>query len=314
MDVLEDASCAKVQADYGAGQMRNSKTADSGGKTVLEDPIMLSQLLNGYVDIEIIKNIRPQDITDVTNRFLPMFTEERDADVVKRVHIDSCGEKIDFFIALIEHKSGVDYNVVMQLLRYMTLIWEDFEKEQEKIHKGISKTKKFKYPPVLPIVYYEGRDKWTASLELPDGYLDEIQKKSPDEALAVIAKVIAVMLRKQNVPEDDISKMVDQIKRRKPMGLFDGWQGFDVQEERRNGGEIKVIQQVCAKISMGQDVAQIAKDLVEEESHIQSIYDVASKFAPNYDAEKIYEEMTKAKEKAKEEAADRNTAKEPAKV
>ncbi|MBR1914418.1 MAG: Rpn family recombination-promoting nuclease/putative transposase, partial [Lachnospiraceae bacterium] len=37
-------------------------------------------------------------------------------------------------IALIEHKSTVDYNVSMQLLRYMVYIWEDYEKEQEKLH------------------------------------------------------------------------------------------------------------------------------------------------------------------------------------
>ena len=37
-----------------------------------------------------------------------------------------------YLIALLEHKSAVDYNVTMQLLRYMAYIWEDYEKEQEK--------------------------------------------------------------------------------------------------------------------------------------------------------------------------------------
>lgn len=30
--------------------------------------------------------------------------------------------------SLIEHKSYVDYNVVMQILRYMVYIWEDYLK------------------------------------------------------------------------------------------------------------------------------------------------------------------------------------------
>ena len=48
----------------------------------------------------------------------------------------------------------------------MTFIWEDFEKQSEKKRKGISKTKGFKYPPILPIVYYEGTGDWTAATNL----------------------------------------------------------------------------------------------------------------------------------------------------
>lgn len=73
-----------------------------------------------------------------------------------------------FVIALIEHKSTVDYNVSMQLLRYMVYIWEDYEKEQGKLHSGISKSKDFKYPPILPVVYYEGRADWNAAISLKD--------------------------------------------------------------------------------------------------------------------------------------------------
>ncbi len=40
------------------------------------------------------------------------------------------------------------------------------------------------------------------------------------------------------------------------MGLFDEWQGFNVQEERRNGEEIKLIKQVCKKIQLGQKTAE----------------------------------------------------------
>ncbi len=80
------------------------------------------------------------------------------------------------------------------------------------------------------------------------------------------------------------------------MGLFDGWEGFDVQEERRigqtKGEEIKLIKQVCKKLSLGQDIFQIASDLVEAPDHIQEIYGIAVKYAPEYDSEKIYNELT----------------------
>ena len=69
-------------------------------------------------------------------------------------------------VSLIEHKTNVDYNVCMQTFRYIVYIWEAYEKEMEQIQSGISKLKDFKYPPVLPIVYYEGSKRWTAPLDL----------------------------------------------------------------------------------------------------------------------------------------------------
>lgn len=53
----------------------------------------------------------------------------------------------------------------------MVYIWEDYEKEMERQHRGISKTKGFRYPPVLPVVYYEGKEKWSASGNLKDRIL-----------------------------------------------------------------------------------------------------------------------------------------------
>ena len=70
-----------------------------------------------------------------------------------------------YLISLIEHKTEVDYNIHMQIFRYMVYIWEKYERDEEKKHRGSTKRKGFMYPPILPIVYYEGTAKWTAPLE-----------------------------------------------------------------------------------------------------------------------------------------------------
>ena len=151
----------KMQGDRNSGQrIENRKPHDSSSKLIFGDAELCSQFLRNYMDIPILKNVRAEDIEDVTNRYVPMFTEERNSDTVKRVKISE--KDTLYFISLIEHKTKVDYNVSMQLLRYMVYIWEDYEKEMEKQHKGVSKTKDFKYPPILPIVYYEGAGQWTA--------------------------------------------------------------------------------------------------------------------------------------------------------
>ncbi len=147
-------------------QLSNSKPHDSSSKLIFGNAELCSQFLRNYMDIPLLKNVRAEDIEDVTERYVPMFTEERNSDTVKRVKISE--NNTFYFVSLIEHKTKVDYNVSMQLLRYMVYIWEDYEREMERKKKGISKTKDFRYPPILPIVYYEGAGKWTAPCNIRD--------------------------------------------------------------------------------------------------------------------------------------------------
>lgn len=148
-------------------QISNSQIRDSSSKIIFGDPHLCSQFLRGYVNIPLLKDVQPEDIEDVSERYVHMFVEERNSDVVKKVRLKE-SETSFFLVSLIEHKSQVDYNVIMQILRYIVFIWEDYEKEQEKEHSGISKTKDFKYPPVLPIIYYDGTADWNDGLKLED--------------------------------------------------------------------------------------------------------------------------------------------------
>lgn len=159
----------------------NRKARDSSSKLIFENPILCAQFLRGYLDIPLLKEVQPEDIEDVSERYVHMFTEERNSDVVKKVHIKSDGTPF-FLISLIEHKAKVDYNVVMQVLRYMVFIWEDYEKEQERQHTGISRTKEFKYPPILPVVFYDGTEDWTAATSLHERVLlsDIFKEYIPD--------------------------------------------------------------------------------------------------------------------------------------
>lgn len=165
----------------GKSFFRNSRLRDSGSKMIFDDPILCAQFLRDYVDIPILKDIRPEDIEDVSERFVPLIGEERNADTVKRINL--YGRTPVYLISLIEHKTEVDYNISMQIFRYMVYIWEDYEKEMERAYnRGISRTKNFKYPPVLPIVYYEGREEWGASPQLKDRILcsESLQEYIPN--------------------------------------------------------------------------------------------------------------------------------------
>ncbi|MDE7284739.1 MAG: Rpn family recombination-promoting nuclease/putative transposase [Lachnospiraceae bacterium] len=251
----------------------NEKVKDSSSKIIFKDPILCAQFLRGYVDIPILKSVKPEGIEDVSERFVHMFAEERNSDVVKKVYIEM-NETPFFLVSLIEHKSDVDYNVVMQILRYMVFIWEDYEKEMERQHRGISKSKSFKYPPILPVIFYDGADNWTAAAELHERILfsDMFAKYIPDYLLSIIAQVVEILLVKLNVPIEESEAFTRRIKERKMGELLAHFQGWDVQairKESREEGIEKLVKAMNVVIdsketAMRQLVAQY--ELSEEEA------------------------------------------------
>ncbi len=346
----------------------NRQVQDNSSKLIFGNAELCAQFLRDYIDIPLLKDIRAEDIEDVSERYVPLFTSEREADTVKRVRLSDSQSL--FFVSLIEHKTEVDYNVVMQLLRYMSYIWEDYEKEAAKQNQSCSR-KDFRYPPILPIVYYEGKGEWTAVTNFKDriflndvfakyvpdfcyelvrlhDYTDEqlMQKKDeislimllnklqeaadfkrlPDiremsgniwektskELLDLIAKVTTVLLYRLNLPQDEVEEVISRIKERKMPELFEHFKGYDVQETRkearqegreegrkegRKEGERRLLMaQICKKLRRDQDVFQIADALEEECSVIEAICQIARKYGPDYDEEKIYAEYYGADE------------------
>ena len=308
---------AKSSQPKGNQIVKNLKAKDNGAKLIFDDPILCAQFLRGYVDIL-------------------------------------------YLIAIVEHQSKVHYDMSFRLLRYIVMILTDYEKEQEMLCPGITKTKDFKYPPILPIVYYEGTEKWTAvrnfkdrvhlsdalgkyipsfeylvvpltsysnqdlvekgdelSLiflinklrsseefrnlkEIPQEYFDNLEKNTPDYLLKLIGKIIAVLLYRMNVPRKEVEEFTDQITRREFDMLFDSFEAYDVQETRRisreegreEGEQRKLIQLICKKLEKNVAVSEIADMLEEDVETIQEISNVASKYAPEYDIDKIMAELS----------------------
>ena len=126
---MEVTELIETESEEKRKGISNSKPKDSFGKTIFKNNVLCAQFVREYTNISSLKNVQPEDIEDISSRFTHMFTEERDADVVKKITIDK-KEMPFYLITLIEHKSKVDYNVVMQVLRYMVYIWEDYERRE----------------------------------------------------------------------------------------------------------------------------------------------------------------------------------------
>ena len=140
--------------------VKNTKVKDNAAKLIFDDPVLCADFLRGYTDIEVLKNVQPEDIEDISERFLSMWQEGRDSDSVKRISLRD-GASL-FLITIIEHQSKVYYDMSLKMLRYIVMVLTDYEQEQERFDHGSTKRKDFRYPSIIPIVYYEGSESWNA--------------------------------------------------------------------------------------------------------------------------------------------------------
>lgn len=53
----------------------------------------------------------------------------------------------------------------------------------------------------------------------------------------------------------------------------------------------RLVNQICKKLKKGMSVTQIAEAVEEDEARVQEIVDVSQKYAPDYDVEKIVQEL-----------------------
>ena len=81
--------------------------------------------------------------------------------------------------------------------------------------------------------------------------------------------------------------------------MFDNFQAYDVQETRRvsreegriEGEQLLLIKLVIKKLEKNYSAEQIAEILEESLDTIQPICDIALQQAPDYDADKVFEEL-----------------------
>ncbi|MDR1531062.1 MAG: Rpn family recombination-promoting nuclease/putative transposase, partial [Clostridiales bacterium] len=136
-----------------------TKARDNGFKIIFGDHNMFADFLRDFIKIDLFKGVQANDIEDITERFLPLFQEGRDSDTIKTVRLKGGST---YVMVVLEHESRVNYRQAFKMLQYITLFYDHYEKEENKKSTGASFRKDFKYPAVLPVVFYDGGGNWTA--------------------------------------------------------------------------------------------------------------------------------------------------------
>jgi len=159
------------------------KARDNSAKMILAEPELFAEFLRDFIPVDILKDVSPNDIEDISERLLSLISEQKDGDTIKRINLK--GSQPIFVIAIVEHESKVNFRAPFKMLLYIALILDDYEREANKEAKEktgtdskITLTKDFKYPPILPIIFYDGEDNWTAERNFLDRTeMSEIFKK-----------------------------------------------------------------------------------------------------------------------------------------
>ena len=280
------------------------KIKDNIFKTVFQEPKLFVEFLENFIPIEILKNISPDNIDDISERYIPLFSENKDSDTVKRINLN--GENL-FVISILEHESEVNYKSSFKMLIYIAYVLDDYIKENDKrYYEEIEKNERtnlklsthidFEYPPILPIVFYDGADKWTSEIyfanktkmseifkkyipkfeyelvslndyskddlvkynnvmslimlmdkvrrsedmgimfkDLPENYVEVIcdEAKIPPPLLKIISDCIRLLLKRVDVPADEIDAVTEKIYARRVNDMFEILDGYSVTKTRK---------------------------------------------------------------------------------
>lgn len=236
----------------------NTSPKDSSAKLIFDNHILCAQFLRDYVDVELLKDVQPEDIEDISERFLWLWQESRESGSVKKIHLKGKeGADTLFVITLIEHQSRVDHDMILPIVFYDGPgMWTAAVNFQERVYLNETLGEyipSFRYL-VVPLSRYTNEeligkkdelslvmlvDKLQSAAdfrtlkELPEGYLEEIARESPESVLKLIGKILAVLLVRLNVPREEVEEFTDRIERREFGMLFEHFEAYDVQETRR---------------------------------------------------------------------------------
>ncbi|AOR95218.1 transposase [Clostridium butyricum] len=194
---------------------------DVGYKHIFSHKATFLEFLRSFTKKEWANLIKEEDLILVDKSYILSDFEEEESDILYKVKID---DKEVIFYVLLEFQSKVDFQMPMRLLFYMTEVWRDILKNTD---KNTRKRKSFKLPAIIPIVLYNGKNKWTAKMnfkEILSGYelfednildfnymLFDINRYDDDELINMSNLVSAIFLLDQEMNEEELIRRLRKI-------------------------------------------------------------------------------------------------------
>ena len=177
----------------------------------------------------------------------------------------------------------LDFNLFEDSSEYYSRfhLWEDHRNQMysDKIEVHILELKKVRKNQYLenPLL------NWTRFLGS--------EKREEMETLAEKDVYIDAAYQRLMALSEDERKKLEYDNRMKAIRDYKSFRQDGILEGIERGSVQKLISMVCKKMVKGKSPETIAEELEEDKETIDRIYTVAGKYAPEYDVDKIYQEI-----------------------
>ena len=135
-----------------------SQDHDSSYKFLFANPEFVRDLVMGFIPDDWLQSLDYSTLEKIPSSYVSDDFKQREDDVVWRVKV---GEDWVYLYLLIEFQSSVDKYMSLRMMVYIGLLYQDLVKRGEVLADG-------RLPPILPIVLYNGSQKWTAATNIAD--------------------------------------------------------------------------------------------------------------------------------------------------
>jgi predicted transposase/invertase (TIGR01784 family) len=135
------------------------KKHDESYRLLFSVPRMIIELLRGFFGQTWIDRIDFTSLERVNSSYVSPKLRRRETDIVWRARLKN-GRPVYVYL-LLELQSSVQKHMAVRLMAYVALLYQDLIKRGELSPNG-------KLPLVIPIVLYNGEERWWAPLQLAD--------------------------------------------------------------------------------------------------------------------------------------------------
>jgi hypothetical protein len=195
-----------------------SKNYDSSYKFLFSNPELVRDLIIGFIPDDWLHSLDYSTLEKVPGHYVSDDFQQREDDIVWRVKVG--GEWLYLYL-LLEFQSSVDKYMALRIMVYLGLLYQDLLKRNEVLSDG-------RLPPVLPIVLYNGDQRWTAASDIGElipavpGLVEQFKPKLKylliaentysDAELSTINNLVAAVFRLEHAANpESISQLINSL-------------------------------------------------------------------------------------------------------
>lgn len=169
---------------------------DASYKLLFSAPELVRDLVLGFIPDDWLHGLDYSTLEKLPGSYVTDDYRHRADDVVWRVKVE--GRWVYLYI-LIEFQSSVDAFMAVRMMVYVGLLYQDLIRRGEVLPNK-------QLPPVLPIVLYNGDDKWTAATDMA-----EMVPKVPGLVADFLPKLKYLLIDENEYQEADLAQLKNLV-------------------------------------------------------------------------------------------------------